>query len=138
MNAERGVHGGRVEHAVPDHRLRPIRGLLGGLERELHAARQKCRVQPARDLEPDRDMPVMAAGVHLARVLGAVGDVVRFIYRERGAGSGTLRAPEGTAPRSLLPEVSYPRARTVPVDNTDLAFRPPGDAHAAPVLDQGV
>src|SRR3989475_10827273 len=33
---------------------------------------------------------------------------------------------------------SYPRARTIPVNNTELALRPPRDAHAPSVQDQRV
>src|SRR2546422_11444674 len=39
------------------------RDLLGRLERELHAPREERRVQPARHLEPDRYVPVVATGV---------------------------------------------------------------------------
>jgi hypothetical protein len=83
MDAERRVHRGGVQDPVSDHRLGAVGDLLGRLERELHAPREKRRVQPARHLEPDGDVPVVAAGVHLARVLRAVGDVVRFFDRER-------------------------------------------------------
>ena len=83
MDAERRVHVRRVEDAIPDHRFRAVRDLLRGLECELQAAGEKRRVQPARDLEPDGDVPVVATGVHLTRVLGAVRDVVCFIDRER-------------------------------------------------------
>src|SRR5256885_11059510 len=53
----------RSQDPVPNHRLRTVRDLLGRLERELHAPREKRRVQPARHLEPDGDVPVVAAGV---------------------------------------------------------------------------
>src|SRR3989449_5046480 len=58
--------------------------------------------------------------------------------RERGAGSGTFRCKEGTAPRSLLPFLSHPRARAQVAHDALLAFRPPRDAHLAAVQDQQV
>ena len=79
MDAEGCVDSGRVQHSVRDHRLRPIRGLFRRLERKLHAAVQRDGREPARDLETDRDVPVMSARVHLAGMARAVGNVVGFL-----------------------------------------------------------
>src|SRR5439155_27368215 len=58
--------------------------------------------------------------------------------RERGAGSGSVRCRKGTAPRSLLPFSSHSRTRAQSIHHAYLVFRPPRDAHAAPVKDQVV
>ena len=78
MNPKRGVDSGRLEDAVGDHRLRAVRRFLRRLERELHGACEGHRREPARHFEPNRDMPIVSAGVHLAGVAGTVGNVVRF------------------------------------------------------------
>jgi len=108
MDAERRVHRGGVQDPIPNHRLGTVRDLLGRLERELHAPREKRRVQPARHLEPDRDMPIVTAGVHLARVLRAVGDVVRFFDRER-VHVGADQHAAGLATRRAVPQADHAR-----------------------------
>src|SRR5260370_995151 len=69
VNAERGAHGGSLQNPIADHRPRAVRRLLGRLEGELYAAGQiECR-ESSGYLETDRNVPVVAACVHLARVL---------------------------------------------------------------------
>src|SRR5690242_15438515 len=83
MNAERGIDPRLLEYAVADHRLRAVRDFFGGLKRELDAAAQLEGSEPARYFEPDRDVPVVAARVHLAGLLGAVRDRIGFFDGKR-------------------------------------------------------
>ena len=55
-------------------------------------------MQPPRYLEGDRYVSVVAAGVHLARVTRAVGDIVRFLHREPVHIGADQHAPAGAAP----------------------------------------
>ena len=82
VNAERRVHPRCIEHAVGDHRLRAIADFFRGLERELDRPAELHRRQPARHLEPDRDVPIVPAGVHDAVVPRLVCDVVLLLHGE--------------------------------------------------------
>ena len=83
MNAKGRVDLGAVEHAIADHRLRTVRHLFGRLKREFHAAAKVDWRESAGDFEPDRDVPIVPAGVHLPRLCGTVGYGVRLFDRQR-------------------------------------------------------
>ena len=76
---------GEVFHqAVVDHRLGARAAFLGGLEDDDRRAREVAGAREiARGAEQHRGMAVMAAGVHLAGNAGAIGQVGRFLDRQR-------------------------------------------------------
>ena len=88
-----------VQKTVIDHRHRARAALLGGLEDDDSVAGEvACLSKALRRAEQHRGMPVMAAGVHLAGSLGAIGEVGLFLDRQRVH----VRAQsDRTRPRSL-------------------------------------
>ena len=74
-----------VERAFLDHHLGAAHGLLRRLEEELDGAGEVAAPlgEEARGAEQDRGVDVVAAGVHLARHLRAVGHVLAVLERQR-------------------------------------------------------
>ena len=73
-----------IHQPVIDHRHRARAALLGGLEDDDRVAGEVAGLREApRRAEQHRGMPVMAAGVHLAGGLGAIGEVGLFLDRQR-------------------------------------------------------
>src|SRR5947209_8617773 len=73
-----------LHHAVLDHLAPAAAALFGWLEDHDRRAGKIARFgEVFRRAEEHRGMPVMAAGVHLARVGGAIRQVGLFIHRER-------------------------------------------------------
>ena len=84
-----------LEQAVVDHRPRTRAVLLGGLEDEYRAAVEIALFREiSRGAEQHRGMPVVAAGVHLAVVHGAVIEFVPLVNQQRiHVGAQPERAP---------------------------------------------
>ena len=73
-----------VHQPVLDHRPRARAALFGGLEDDDGIAGEVAGLSQApRRAEQHRRMPVVAAGVHFARILGAIGEVGRLLDRQR-------------------------------------------------------
>jgi hypothetical protein len=81
VQAEGDVGAGAVEHAVGDHGVGAAEALLGRLKHQLDRAGDLVAVlhQHAGDADADGDVGVVAAGVHHAGRLRAVGDVVLLV-----------------------------------------------------------
>ena len=88
-----------IHQSVVDHRHRARAALLGGLEDDDGVAGEVAGLRKAlRRAEQHRGMPVVAASVHLARDLGAIGEVGLLFDRQRVH----IRAePDRTRTRSL-------------------------------------
>ena len=71
------------EQPVLDHRLGAAQALLGGLEDEIHRAVEIAGLREvARRAQQHRGMAVMAAGVHAARRLAAMGEIIGLVHRQ--------------------------------------------------------
>ena len=93
-----------LHHAVLDHLAAAAAALFGGLEDHHGGAGEVARLgEIFRGAEQHRGVPVMAAGVHLARVGRAVREVCLLIHRQRvhvGA------QPDGFAAAALRPRMT--------------------------------
>ena len=91
VHAEDAVAGEAVEQAVLDHRLGAAAALLGRLEDEMHGAVEVARLgEVAGGAQQHRGVAVVAAGMHAARVLRAVGEGVGSSI---GSASMSARSP---------------------------------------------
>ena len=71
-----------VERTGVQHRAGPATALLGGLEQEAHRAGEvRVLLQPLGQGEPDRDVAVVAAGVHAVLEGGAESFLLRDVRR---------------------------------------------------------
>ena len=100
VDGEDGVAGKTLEQPILQHRQRAADTFLAGLEDEIDRAVEGARLgQIARGAQQHRGVPVMAAGVHPARIAAAMVDLVGFLHRQRvhvGAQADRLLAVAGT------------------------------------------
>ncbi len=84
VHAEDGIDRELIEEALLDHDAAAALVLLGGLEDDMHGAGEAARLgEIARGPQQHGGVAVMAAGVHAARVLGAVREAVLLHDVER-------------------------------------------------------
>jgi hypothetical protein len=71
-----------IERPVIGHGQGAIGSLLGRLEQAADSAPWRTRRESLRDRQPDRDMPVVSAGVHSSLLDGSIGNIVGLLDRE--------------------------------------------------------
>jgi hypothetical protein len=83
VDREHRVAGEFLEQAVLDHRLAAATAFLRGLEDEVHGALEVAALaQHLGRAEQHRGVAIMAAGMHAARVLRAMLEIVPLVHRQ--------------------------------------------------------
>jgi len=84
VKAEDGVGGGLTKDAIIEHRWRTAGDLLGRLKDKEDVAGERCALatQQPSNRQEDRDVAIVATGVHHPSVPRGVGNLVLFLDRQ--------------------------------------------------------
>ena len=112
-----------LEQPVIQHRLGAGEPLLGGLEDEVHRAREIPRLgEVFRRAQQHRGVPVMAAGMHAVRCARAVGEVVGLLHRQRVHVRAQADRPVAAGRFAPAQDAHHPRAAEAAM-HLDAPFR---------------